>query len=137
MFTDDPFVIYMLLLSNTVLLGAAAIAILRLQRTTVESAQFWSSPTGDALEAQNAEKNARPEKIEQHVAAMQATVERLEKKDRSTRPILNVPIENAVRMARGGASVEELTRNCGLNIGEARLVQRLHSNQTGQKVQTP
>ena len=39
----------------------------------------------------------------------------------------SLPIENAVRMARHGASIDELVRNCGLNIGEARLMQKLHS----------
>ena len=38
----------------------------------------------------------------------------------------SLPIENAVRMAKQGASVEDLTRNCGLNVGEARLMQKLH-----------
>jgi hypothetical protein len=37
-----------------------------------------------------------------------------------------VPLENALRMAKNGASIEDLTRNCGLNIGEARLMQKLH-----------
>ena len=38
----------------------------------------------------------------------------------------SMPIENALRMAKLGASIDDLTRNCGLNIGEARLMQKLH-----------
>jgi hypothetical protein len=32
----------------------------------------------------------------------------------------------AIRLARGGASCEELMANCGLSLGEADLVRRLH-----------
>ena len=38
----------------------------------------------------------------------------------------SLPSENAVRKARHGARVDALTRSCGLNIGEARLMQKLH-----------
>jgi hypothetical protein len=31
-----------------------------------------------------------------------------------------------MRMAKLGASIDDLTRNCGLNIGEAQLMQKLH-----------
>lgn len=37
-------------------------------------------------------------------------------------------MDHAARLARGGASVDELTRNCGLNIGEASLMRRLHGH---------
>jgi hypothetical protein len=32
----------------------------------------------------------------------------------------------AIRMAKGGASREELMAGCGLSLNEAELVQRLH-----------
>jgi membrane protein implicated in regulation of membrane protease activity len=37
----------------------------------------------------------------------------------------------AIRLARGGASREELMSRCGLSIGEADLVRRLHHSATG------
>jgi hypothetical protein len=36
----------------------------------------------------------------------------------------------AIRLAKGGASVEELISGCGLSIHEAELVHRLHAPQT-------
>jgi len=36
------------------------------------------------------------------------------------------PYQIAIRLARSGASREELMRSCGLSQGEAELVQRLH-----------
>lgn len=45
-------------------------------------------------------------------------------------PLKNeLPVEYAVRMARSGASVDDLVRGCGLNIGEAQLLLRLHASQ--------
>lgn len=44
-------------------------------------------------------------------------------------PLKNeLPVEYAVRMARSGAGVDDLVRGCGLNIGEAQLLLRLHSS---------
>lgn len=44
-------------------------------------------------------------------------------------PLKNeLPVEYAVRMARSGASVDDLVRGCGLNIGEAQLILRLHAS---------
>jgi hypothetical protein len=44
-------------------------------------------------------------------------------------PLKNeLPVEYAVRMARSGAGVNDLVQGCGLNIGEAQLLLRLHSN---------
>ena len=37
-----------------------------------------------------------------------------------------VPMGNALRMAKQGATIDDLTKNCGLSIGEARLMQKLH-----------
>jgi len=51
-----------------------------------------------------------------------AVRDRVEAKDNESR----LPIENAVRMAKHGASIEDLMRSCGLNIGEAQLMRKLH-----------
>ena len=39
-----------------------------------------------------------------------------------------LPLDNAVRMARNGASVDDLTRSCGLNVGEAQLIRTMHAH---------
>jgi Protein of unknown function (DUF2802) len=43
-------------------------------------------------------------------------------------------MEHAARLARDGASVDELTRSCGLNVGEASLLRRLHGHETAARV---
>jgi hypothetical protein len=50
-----------------------------------------------------------------------------EDKGKATGP-RSIPHENAVRMAKHGATVDDLTRTCGLSDIEARLVMRVHGN---------
>ena len=67
-------------------------------------------------------------RLEQRFAMVQRSVESVAADTvAESRPLTqSLPIENAVRMAQQGASVEDLTRSCGLNIGEARLMQKVH-----------
>lgn len=67
-------------------------------------------------------------RLEQRFAKVQKSVESAAADTvAESRPLTqSLPIENAVRMARQGASIDELTRSCGLNLGEARLMQKLH-----------
>ena len=66
--------------------------------------------------------------LERRLSELQRAVKRMQSRapDEPTPLERKLPIDNAVRMARSGASVEDLTRNCGLSVGEARLMKRLH-----------
>ena len=74
------------------------------------------------------------QRLEQRVGELQRTVKIMEmNRGEEPTPVSqpttverSLPIENAQRMARMGASIEDLTRSCGLNIGEARLMKKLH-----------
>ena len=127
---DDQF-LQLLLLANAILLTVASIAVgrfcLRFERMT----RFWHSPTGAAI----ADKAAQHERqhilvnlrLENQLSGLQEKIDALA----DVKPGVNsaphqLPIDNAIRMAKNGASIEELTRTCGLNIGEARLMQKLH-----------
>ena len=58
-------------------------------------------------------------------AAIAQVDERLERQSQlSSAPAPGYQI--AIRLARGGASREELMSSCGLSLGEAELVRRLH-----------
>ncbi|MDH4313277.1 MAG: DUF2802 domain-containing protein [Gammaproteobacteria bacterium] len=131
---DDFYILYALISSTGLLLAAASIAILRFQRKAIESDAFWESPVGAALQidAQVKDTSAsreRQQHLEERMAALQRIVDELSQREKATQlasaPRV-LPFENAVRMAKQGASVEELTRSCGLNIGEAQLIRRLH-----------
>lgn len=130
--SHDDFYLYLLLASNAALLMIAAVAIVRFERRWQRIDSFWSSPTGSALsDASDAETRQQMEatqRLEQRLGELQRTVKLMEMKAPQDRPPAerNLPIENAVRMARLGASVEDLRRNCGLNAGEARLMKKLH-----------
>jgi len=126
--------LYALISSTGLLLAAASIAILRFQRKAIESKTFWDSPVGAALtiDTQSDDASARnlqQQMLEKRLAALQKIVDELSQRDRISQMATAqraLPVENAVSMAKQGASVEDLTRSCGLNIGEAQLIRRLH-----------
>ena len=69
--------------------------------------------------------------IEFKIAALQKSVDELGRRAQSAPQdrVVDLAVEHAVRLAKRGASVEVLTRDCGLNIGEAELLHRLHGKQ--------
>ena len=112
-----------LLVSTLLLLGAATIAILRLQRllqklasvpaTDAQPLQPVATETGDALALR--------------LDALQQLADELASRQAVEPPThREIPYESAVRMARSGAGVDELTRSCGLKKGEAELLLKLH-----------
>ena len=141
MITVDAMFILLLLAANAMLLGLACHALVRFERRCKRIEDFWESPTGNALsdtdDAELREQMKATQRLEERVGELQRTVKVIELNKHRPQPAEpaqlaepavhhNLPIENAIRMARLGASVEELTRSCGLNIGEARLMQKLH-----------
>ena len=67
-------------------------------------------------------------RLEQDLSDLQTSVNALADRPRKqTAPVAQpLPIDHAVRMIRNGASIEDLTQTCGLNIGEARLLTKMH-----------
>lgn len=142
MITVDALFILLLLAANAMLLGLTCHALVRFERRCKRIEDFWESPTGNALsdtdDAELREQMQATKRLERRVGELQRTVKVIELNKREPEPARpaspaverNLPIENAIRMARLGASVEELTRSCGLNIGEARLMQKLHRQST-------
>lgn len=130
MVIDTPFIIYSLIICNALLLGAATIAVLRLQQYIDRSAAFWESPTGAAVKAESDAESAAVARFETELRCLQRKVEEISRRPPTshTTVIQDLPIDNAVRMARGGAGVEDLQRACGLNSGEAQLLMKLHSS---------
>lgn len=130
--TPETYFLYVLIASNAILLSIACISVIRFERRWKRIDDFWDSPTGSALgESSDDEVRAQVEatkRLEKRLGELQRTVKVMDLKapQQSLPAERNLPIDNAVRMARMGASVEDLTRNCGLNFGEARLMQKLH-----------
>jgi len=129
----DSISIYLLLFANAVLLSAASIAIVRFRKQCERLESFWNSPTGAAIADQKSDQDRMQflstMRLERRLAQLQGKVDSLVTAPEKSAPppaTRQLPIENAIRMAKGGASVDELTRTCGLNIGEARLLQKMH-----------
>lgn len=132
MITIDPFYLFVLLAANALLLAVVGTVFMRFERRCKRIEEFWDSPTGTALaDEDDAEMHAQTMatmRLEQRLGELQRAVKLMEiKAPKQASPVeRSLPIENAVRMAKNGASIDDLTRNCGLNIGEARLMQKLH-----------
>ena len=141
---DAPVLLYLLLFSTAAMLAAACLTMLRFERRVRQFESFWASPTGASLAAglsataaTSKEDTATPAPdpaIDKRLLELQRAVRTLAERQlpaagpKSAEPPAPraVPIENAVRMARLGASVEDLSRNFGLNVGEARLMQKMY-----------
>lgn len=136
MTTSVSIMVYLLLISNLLLVCAVGLALVRFLRRCDEFEQFWESPTGTVIaeESEGDEHLLISQRLEQRVGELQKVVRILATRDSRPskpaaappRPARILPIDNAVRMARQGATIEDLTRSCGLNIGEAKLMQKLH-----------
>ncbi len=123
---DTTYSLYALLISNALLVGAAGLAVMKFQRLVDKQKVFWSSPTGAALKEQT-EHDELLLAIDQRLSPLFEQIEsmvREQGQEAGTQQIL--PIEHAVRMAKHGASLEDLMRNCGLSDTEARLLMRVH-----------
>ena len=129
MIIDDTYTLYALLVSNAFLIGAAAIAVLRLQRMVRNSQSFWNSPTGATLQDTESPSAQLAGIVDQRIASMQRVVDGLTERHRtaSSKKSGDLLFDNAVRMAKRGASIDDLTRNCGLRTGEAQLMMRVHA----------
>lgn len=129
---NETSVLFLLLAANLMLLLVVFTALLRIDARCRRLEQFKLSilekpETTPAVVDTSAYVNIL-KRLEQRFASVQKSIESAAADTvAEARPLTqSLPIENAVRMARQGASVEDLTRSCGLNIGEARLMQKLH-----------
>ena len=106
----------------------AAVAFIRLRRTTRELSEQSA--------AQHAVVLQRLADLEARVDATNVSISKLEERvDRpqqlaSPTAAASPGYQIAIRLAKGGASREELISGCGLSTNEAELVHRLHAPQT-------
>lgn len=124
--------LYLLLVANAVLLTIGLVVVFRFERRWRRIECLWDSTSGAALDEasdlETSEQILATRRLEQRLAELQRTVKLMDRRapEEPQPPERSLPIENAVRMARLGASVEDLTRSCGLNVGEAHLMKKLH-----------
>ncbi|HNP63450.1 MAG TPA: DUF2802 domain-containing protein [Woeseiaceae bacterium] len=133
MITLEAHYVYLLLGSTAIMLALACLSFARFENRCREIEEFWKSPTGTALQdGKDGEPSEQAQiaiRLEARISELHRALQALEtNKSKPDAPSVerSLPIENAVRMARLGASIDDLTKNCGLNIGEARLMQKLH-----------
>lgn len=117
-----------LLVANVLLLGAAAIELLRFKRVLRRHGNISVSDSSPVSAAEKAPDQLY-RLIDERIAALQKIAEELSRKDeilqRANHP-RESPYESAVRLARRGANAEQLVA-CGLNQGEAQLMVRMYA----------
>ncbi|MEM7503270.1 MAG: DUF2802 domain-containing protein [Pseudomonadota bacterium] len=128
--------LYLLILANAAIVVAATFAVLRVEKALSASNGFWSSPSGAAVRAGYADVDER-DRLMREIQALQRSVEVLRNgtEPRDVGRVVDMSFGRAVRMAKGGASIDELSETCGLSLGEAQLLHRLHGGAaTGARV---
>lgn len=133
---DTTFSLYALFAANALMLAAAVLAILRFQRMCQESADFWNSPSGSAIHMDSPTRKEHSERVVHEIEVLQKLVAKLCESEGPRAQSLpgKLPLRRAVRMAKSGASIEDLTKGCGLNIGEARLMKTIHGGHVAANV---
>ena len=146
MITLEAHYVYLLLGSTAIMLALACLSFARFENRCREIEEFWKSPTGTALQdgkdgepRESSEQTQIAIRLEARISELHRALQLIDiNKSKPDAPPVerSLPIENAVRMARLGASIDDLTKNCGLNIGEARLMQKLHGQAAASAVRT-
>ena len=130
------------ILSNALILSAAAIALVRFERRVRHDRKFWESLNGaalqDSVEPQSNEEAVLSGCLERRLAVMHQRLNELSMQldEVSATPTPAQPQQkshfmgHAVRMAKNGAGADDLVRVCGLSPAEARLVHKLHGQRS-------
>ena len=106
----------------------ATIAFVRWRRATLAQTELVLANHAVVLQ--------RLADLESRVAATNVTVSQLSERIRkpqqvaSPTPVATPGYEIAIRLAKSGATREELTSGCGLSASEAELLHRLHAPQS-------
>ena len=129
----ETYSLYALLISNAALICGAALAVLRFERMVRRNRLFWDSPTGASTQAAHCSGELRPDDLESRLTPLRQEITELteslarQHQFASVGQSVELPFQQAARMAKQGASVEDLTRTCGLKKAEAQLIRRLHA----------
>ena len=136
LYLDQGLYIYALLAANTLVLTGGLLLVLRLRRLCELHEKSLQCPPAMALAEADQPATDREQKqmsalmrMEQQLLSLRAelaTHANARSEVATSERVL--PLDNAVRMAKNGASVDDLTRSCGLNIGEAQLIRKMHGS---------
>lgn len=123
---------YVLLGATALLAAAASLSIVRFQKKVRDSAAFWNSPTGAAVQAAAPAPPAQDADLAAQIGELRQVIEALvaREKEPAATPFTESRVSNAVLLAKQGANVRDLVQACGLNAGEAQLLLRLHAPRT-------
>lgn len=125
--------------SNVLLIGITAIALLRTRREMRRNRRALAAVANRVAAAEPYDDRELRRMFDRRLTMLQKYLEQQVETNlqKTAEPPVTegllpprkneLPVEYAARMARGGASVDDLVRGCGLNKGEAQLLMRLHA----------
>lgn len=118
-----------LLVANLLLLGAAAIELLRVRRIVARQRRAVPESTPVQAARTAADDADFLGALDERILALRRVADELLRVEPPLRSAArqDAAYDDAVRLARRGAQAAELTRSCGLNRGEAELIQRLYA----------
>ncbi|MEM7432351.1 MAG: DUF2802 domain-containing protein [Pseudomonadota bacterium] len=116
--------------ANVLLLGMAVIAMLRLRRLALQLRRTADNAGGRTKVDSTIEssQNSGLLRVERQLRELQSTVRVLAQTPKPERTGTKAPasLSYAMRMAKQGASKNDLVKNCGLSTAEASLVRKIH-----------
>jgi Protein of unknown function (DUF2802) len=123
--TTLPSLDVMMLIARAVFLVAAFVVAALTFRAWRRATQLQAAQILSHWESLVGRLNA----LETRLEAIAATATRIDERSERQSHVSSPPADYqvAIRLARGGASREELVSRCGLSLGEADLVRRLHT----------
>jgi len=130
-----------LLIANAMLIGAAALAVVQIRREFRQSRAFWTSPAAVAMQPAAYDDRELRRMVDRRITMLEKYIERYYSHPMPPATTVpgtddvavtiqrqnELPMEYAVRMVKSGAAMDDLVRGCGLNLGEAQLLMRLHA----------
>jgi len=131
--------LYLLIVANAALVCGAAVALIRFESRVKDNSAFWNSPIGASMAATNNSDSVLSGFLDRRLVMLQEQIEELSRQKTPTppSPSAELPFAYATRMAKHGASVEDLTRTCGLKKAEAQLMRRMYAQrQQAQETRT-
>ncbi len=120
-----------LLAANLLLLGAAAIELLRVRRIIARHRRPAPEAAAGAPTRTAADDARLLGALDERIRELRQVAGELARPEQPPAPAErpDTAFDDAVRLARRGAPAAELSRSCGLNRGEAELMQRLYASQ--------
>ena len=137
MFIEATDSMHALMFAIAVLLTAAATALARIERYLRHGVEFSRNQQAEQVAVAEVTEGA-DNTVARRFASLEESLENVSSRQEELATVSRSEksYENAVRLAKTGAGVEQITKNFGISKGEAQLLVRLHAAQAAAQSST-